>query len=106
MNVVELHPEELIDLEARGDLDEVAGARLEAHRARCVACRYERTMRVQFAGALGEHESNGERDARRGPLHVIADALRNTAPLFFPGGTLYGVFALGEHPAWHSTRRS
>jgi hypothetical protein len=105
MNVVELHPEELIDLEARGDLDEAAVARLEAHCARCVACRYERTMRPQFAG-LREHVSDGERDARRGTPHVTTDALRNTAPRFFPGGTLYGVVASGEHPAWHSTRRS
>jgi hypothetical protein len=54
-NVVELHPEELIDLEGRGALDAAAVASLDAHCARCVACRYERALRAQFADLLTEH---------------------------------------------------
>lgn len=65
MTVVELHPEELIDLEARGGLDAQGFARLEAHSARCVACRYERTMRAQFAGALREREPEPEPEPRQ-----------------------------------------
>lgn len=49
MSVFELHPEELIDREARGVLGTEDAARLESHRARCVACRYERRLRAHFA---------------------------------------------------------
>jgi TolA-binding protein len=50
MNVVELHPEELLDRHAEGSLTEVERARLGAHVATCAACRFELAARRDFAG--------------------------------------------------------
>jgi TolA-binding protein len=51
--VVDLHPEELLDRDARGELSAADEARLEAHLARCAACRFERQLRADFADELG-----------------------------------------------------
>ena len=56
MKVVDLHPEELLDKEARGSLTEVESERLEAHIARCATCRFEREVRADFAAELDEDD--------------------------------------------------
>ncbi len=50
--VVDLHPEELLDRDARGELSSSEEVRLEAHLARCAACRFERQVRGDFADEL------------------------------------------------------
>jgi TolA-binding protein len=52
MKVVELHPEELLDREARGELTPSERIRLDSHLEKCVACRFEREARADFAGEL------------------------------------------------------
>ncbi len=54
MKVVDLHPEELFDKEEAGTLSEAERARLDAHVARCDACRLERQLRADFADELGD----------------------------------------------------
>ena len=52
MNVVDLHPEELLDKAARGELSADEHVRLSAHLVRCSACRAERVLRADFAAEL------------------------------------------------------
>lgn len=54
MKVVDLHPEELLDKEARGELSELERERLEGHLARCATCRFEREVRADFAAELDD----------------------------------------------------
>ena len=56
MKVVDLHPDELLDKDARGELSESELTRLEAHLARCETCRFERDVRGDFAGELSDEE--------------------------------------------------
>jgi TolA-binding protein len=49
MSVVDLHPENLLDKEIRGELDASERQRLEAHLAQCATCRLERQLRADFA---------------------------------------------------------
>jgi TolA-binding protein len=51
--VADLHPEELLDRSARGELSAPDRARLDAHVARCAACRFELQLRADFADELG-----------------------------------------------------
>lgn len=48
MSVVDLHPENLLDKEIRGELDGADRERLEAHLAQCATCRMERELRADF----------------------------------------------------------
>lgn len=52
MKVVDLHPDDLLDKEARGELTSLERERLEAHLARCETCRFERVVREDFAEEL------------------------------------------------------
>lgn len=52
MKVVDLHPDDLLDKEARGELTAVERERLETHLARCETCRFEREVRDDFAEEL------------------------------------------------------
>jgi TolA-binding protein len=52
VSVVDLHPEELIDKDGRGELTEAESVRLDAHLARCATCRFERQLRADFADEL------------------------------------------------------
>lgn len=52
MTVVELHPEDLLDKDARDALSEDERVRLDAHLARCSVCRAERVLRADFADEL------------------------------------------------------
>jgi len=49
MSVADLHPEELLDKEIRGQLEPAERERLEAHLTACATCRMERRMRADFA---------------------------------------------------------
>jgi Putative zinc-finger len=49
MSVVDLHPENLLDKEIRGELDGPERQRLEIHLAQCATCRLERQLRADFA---------------------------------------------------------
>jgi anti-sigma factor RsiW len=49
VSVTDLHPENLLDKEIRGELDPLDRERLEAHLAACPTCRFERRMRAEFA---------------------------------------------------------
>ena len=57
--VVDLHPEELLDRDARGELTAADQTRLQAHLARCAACRFERQVRADFADELAGDEDDG-----------------------------------------------
>jgi TolA-binding protein len=50
--VISLHPEELLDRDARGLLSPADRARLDDHLAQCAACRLERQLRDDFADEL------------------------------------------------------
>ena len=52
MTVVDLHPEDLLDKDARGELTDAETGRLQAHLARCAACRAERVLRADFFAEL------------------------------------------------------
>jgi TolA-binding protein len=64
--VVDLHPEELLDRDARGELTAAEETRLEAHLARCAACRFERQLRGDFAEELASDVTPSERIALAG----------------------------------------
>lgn len=48
MKVIDLHPEDLLDKDGRGELTDDERARLDAHLARCATCRFERQARADF----------------------------------------------------------
>jgi TolA-binding protein len=56
MTVVDLHPEDLLEKAALGDLDEAEQTRLDAHLARCSVCRMETQLRADFALELATDE--------------------------------------------------
>ncbi|MBL8608376.1 MAG: hypothetical protein JNL38_13715, partial [Myxococcales bacterium] len=53
MNVVELHPEDLLEKEARGGLKAAERERLPHHGARCDVCAHDRARRDDFGAAPG-----------------------------------------------------
>jgi TolA-binding protein len=80
MSVVDLHPEDLLDKDAQGALEDSERARLEAHVARCSACRLERQLRADFASELEAHLPL-ERFAGLGSLGQLAiDAMPAPGP--------------------------
>jgi hypothetical protein len=56
VTVVDLHPEDLIEKEANGELDAAERARLETHLERCLACRFERQVRADFVEELSPYQ--------------------------------------------------
>lgn len=54
MTIVDLHPEQLLDKDARGLLNDGERMRLETHCAQCAACRAERQLRLDFADERAE----------------------------------------------------
>jgi TolA-binding protein len=52
MSVTGLHPEHLIEKETNGALDAVERKQLDTHLAQCAACRFERSVRADFADEL------------------------------------------------------
>jgi TolA-binding protein len=51
-DVADLHPEALLDRDARGELSAADRARLDAHLVKCATCRFERQLRRDFADDL------------------------------------------------------
>lgn len=70
MKVVDLHPEELFDKLEAGSLTEAERARLDAHVARCDACRLEMQLRADFAGELGDDAEDS-----RFPSHYLVEII-------------------------------
>ena len=74
MTAMDLHPEDLLERDARGSLTPAERQRLELHLQQCAVCRIERLARADF-----RHESDGiapEVEARR----LIASLLAPRAP--------------------------
>jgi hypothetical protein len=57
VTVVDLHPEDLLDKDASGQLNEAERVRLESHLARCATCRFERQLRADFSEELQAEET-------------------------------------------------
>ena len=78
MNVVDLHPEELIDKLAEGALTSVERDRLNAHLAQCASCRFEIGVRADLASDVPVLEARpqltfgGEAHAERAPRRLTA----------------------------------
>ncbi len=89
----ELHPEDLLERDARGELSPVERAQLDVHLARCAACRLERVARADF---LREAED----DALRSPADVqrllagVLDAPRTAATTALPRAHRQRIAAL------------
>jgi len=84
MSVVDLHPEDLLDKDAKGTLEEAERARLGAHVSHCSACRLERQLRADFAAELAA-DLPLERFAGLGSLGQLAlDALPAALPQAIP----------------------
>lgn len=49
MKIIDVHPEELLDRELRGQLSDDQRVLLDAHLAQCESCRLERLLRADFA---------------------------------------------------------
>jgi TolA-binding protein len=60
MSFADLHPEALLEKEARGTLDDRDRAHLELHLERCEACRFEQRVRKDFAEELAGSEFSPE----------------------------------------------
>ena len=70
MTVALLHPEDLLERDANGELTGAERARLDAHLAQCKTCRFERQVRLDF---LAEEESlDADFDVQRLLSEVLA----------------------------------
>lgn len=76
---IDLHPDDLLDRDADGTLDDAARARLDAHLAVCVACRFEREARRDFACESAESD-----DRLSVPLASALLALKTAPPPVLP----------------------
>jgi TolA-binding protein len=74
----ELHPEDLLERDARGELSPVERERLGAHLARCAACRLERVVRLDFLRETEDGAIHTPADVQR-LLAGVLDAPRTTA---------------------------
>jgi TolA-binding protein len=76
VRVVELHPEDLLDKDALGELEPADRARLDAHLEHCAVCRVERQLRADFADefdAIGLDEHPSERSIGLGVVEQAAE---------------------------------
>ncbi|MGH7440768.1 MAG: hypothetical protein ACRENE_34180, partial [Polyangiaceae bacterium] len=60
---MDLHPEDLLEREIRGELSEAEQARLELHAELCSVCRLERRARTDFR--LDEESPAAEAEVQR-----------------------------------------
>lgn len=77
MRVVDLHPEDLLDKEARGALTEAERARLDAHAENCTTCAFEREVRADFREETDADLVIGRHTAQE----LVALALQGSATL-------------------------
>lgn len=91
MTVVDLHPEDLLDKEARGTLSGSEEACLRAHLARCATCRFEREARADFAS-----DRDDDAALSAGRIALLVHAGMNAEPSPSDGSS---DEALGEAPA-------
>ncbi len=70
MTVLDLHPEELLDRDARGELTAQESERLERHLSQCKTCRLERKVRGDFR--VDEDPRGAEFDVQRLLSEVLA----------------------------------
>jgi TolA-binding protein len=77
MNVIDLHPEELIDRLTSGTLSADERARLDAHLSSCDECRFEISVRGDL-----EEESRNHRER---PLVAVLGPTEKTVPSSRPG---------------------
>jgi len=80
--VVDLHPEELLDRDARGELSPAEEVRLQAHLSRCAACRFERQLRLDFAGELASDDEPSLPSVER--LALLGTSMTKRAPADSP----------------------
>jgi hypothetical protein len=71
VSISELHPEYLLDKHARGELTAEERERLDAHVAKCTACRFELEVRADFAEELA-----GEDERISGLVRLAEEAAR------------------------------
>ena len=75
MSVVDLHPEELLDKDQRGELTTDERARLDAHLDRCAACRAEVVLRADFADELNGFDEGDVVERPSALLDLVQGAL-------------------------------
>lgn len=79
MNVVDLHPEELLDRHRQGRLNDEEHDRLQAHIDRCAACRMELALNADFEGELALDSVSGELFDQEVVRALVADVVKETA---------------------------
>jgi TolA-binding protein len=91
----ELHPEDLLERDARGELSPVERERLDAHLVRCTACRLERVVRVDFLRETEEVAIQAPADVQR-LLAGVLDAPGRARPRRqrFVGLLLTGILVM------------
>jgi len=75
VSIAELHPEHLLEKEARGELTPDDRERLDTHLAQCGTCRFERQVRADFADDL-----DGDEGERISGLVRLAEEAARKAP--------------------------
>jgi TolA-binding protein len=109
---IDLHPEELLERDADGDLTAAERARLETHLRHCPACRMERRARVDFRRA----ESLPEPDTQAFLARLVLPERTRTAiagprrrfrrvPLAFAAAALLAIAGLAAAASSLSMRR-
>jgi len=84
VRMLDLHPEDLLERDALGTLDDAERARLDAHLDRCATCRFERQLRADF-----EDEIDADH-LPMAPIGLVADVLARVSGPSLAGNTREG----------------